>query len=126
RLWSGVAGDLAALAELDEAVLLSGLREQFLWQQVYVSAMEPGAEAGSGGRCSADGLSSCRQTDVGDILIAMSPFQPLPLYRREVSKRYRCHEMGTLPPRIFAVADWAYHAMLGCWGGRPQSQCIVI
>ncbi|NXS48529.1 MYO16 protein, partial [Balaeniceps rex] len=56
---SGAAGDLAALAELDEAARLSGLRERFLRQQVY--------------------------TDVGDILIAMNPFQPLPLYRREVS-----------------------------------------
>ncbi|NWH51775.1 MYO9A protein, partial [Fregata magnificens] len=65
-------------------------------------------------------------TDVGDILIAMNPFQPLPLYRREVSKQYRCHEMGTLPSRIFAVADWAYHTMLGRWGAGPQSQCIVI
>ncbi|NXV85827.1 MYO16 protein, partial [Calonectris borealis] len=57
----GAAGDLAALAQLDEAALLGGLRERFLRQQVY--------------------------TDVGDILIAMNPFQPLPLYGREVSPR---------------------------------------
>ncbi|NXQ94783.1 MYO9A protein, partial [Sagittarius serpentarius] len=65
-------------------------------------------------------------TDVGDILIAMNPFQPLPLYGREVSERYRCHEAGTLPPHIFAVASRAYHTMLGRRGSRPQSQCIVI
>lgn len=35
---AGAAGNLAALAELDEAVLLDGLRERFLRQQVYVSA----------------------------------------------------------------------------------------
>ncbi|XP_075582482.1 myosin-IIIb [Pelecanus crispus] len=97
---SGAAGDLAALAELDEAALLGGLRERFLRQQVY--------------------------TAVGDILIAMNPFQPLPLYGREVSERYRHHETGTLPPHIFAVASRAYHAMLGRRGGGPQSQCIVI
>ncbi|XP_072716646.1 unconventional myosin-Ia-like isoform X2 [Ciconia boyciana] len=79
RPQSGAAGDLAALAELDEATLLSGLPERFLRQQVY--------------------------TDVGDILIAMKPFQPLPLHRREVSEQYRFHEMGTLPPRIFTIAD---------------------
>ncbi|CAN0342036.1 unnamed protein product [Bubo scandiacus] len=95
-----VAGDLAALAELDEASLLGGLRERFLRQQIY--------------------------TGVGDILIAVNPFQPLPLYGREVSERYRCHETGALPPHIFAVASRAYHGMLGHRGGRPQSQCIVI
>lgn len=34
----GAAGDLAALAELDEAALLAGLRERFLQQHIYVSA----------------------------------------------------------------------------------------
>ncbi|NXA32296.1 MYO9A protein, partial [Eudromia elegans] len=94
------AGDLAALAELDEAALLGSLRERFLRQQVY--------------------------TDVGDILIAMNPFQCLPLYGREVSERYRRHERGTLPPHIFAVADRAYHAMLGRHAAEPRSQCVVI
>ncbi|OPJ75468.1 myosin-IIIb-like [Patagioenas fasciata monilis] len=34
---TGAAGDLAALAELDEAALLGGLRERFLRQLVYVA-----------------------------------------------------------------------------------------
>ncbi|XP_065716893.1 myosin-IIIb-like [Patagioenas fasciata] len=97
---TGAAGDLAALAELDEAALLGGLRERFLRQLVY--------------------------TDIGDILIAMNPFQPLPLYGREVAERYRHHQTGMLPPHIFAVASRAYHAMLGRRGGGPQNQCIVI
>ncbi|KQK82878.1 myosin-IIIb-like protein [Amazona aestiva] len=97
---AGFGGDLAALAELDEATLLGGLRERFVRQQVY--------------------------TDVGDILIAMNPFQPLPLYGREVSKQYLCHETSALPPHIFAVASRAYHAMLGHRGSGPRSQCIVI
>ncbi|XP_054033797.1 unconventional myosin-VIIa [Dryobates pubescens] len=97
---AGADGNLAVLANLDEAVLLDGLRERFLRQQVY--------------------------TDIGDILIAMNPFQPLPLYGREVSERYRQHERGTLPPHIFAVASRAYRAMLGHGGCGPRSQCIVI
>ncbi|XP_071586527.1 myosin-IIIb-like [Heliangelus exortis] len=97
---AGAAGDLAALAELDEAALLGGLRERFLRQQIY--------------------------TDVGDILIAMNPFQPLPLYGTEVSERYRHHERGQQPPHIFAVASRAYHAMLGYQSSDPKSQCIVI
>ncbi|NWS73864.1 MYO9 protein, partial [Crotophaga sulcirostris] len=65
-------------------------------------------------------------TDIGDILIAMNPFQPLPLYGREVSEKYRQLPVGMLPPHIFAVASRAYHAMLGSGGGVPRSQSIVI
>ncbi|NWU97730.1 MYO9A protein, partial [Upupa epops] len=97
---STAGDDLAALSELDEAAMLLGLRERFLRQQLY--------------------------TNVGDILIAMNPFQPLPLYGSEVSERYRHHDTGELPPHIFAVASRAYHAMLGRRCGRPQNQCIVI
>lgn len=113
----------------------------------------PGVGAGGGGGSSADGLSPLCQTDIGDILVAMNPFQPLPLYGREVSsrgprrpgraalspfptsppplppqvaERYRHHQTGMLPPHIFAVASRAYHAMLGRRGGGPQNQCIVI
>ncbi|XP_041884512.1 myosin-IIIb-like isoform X2 [Corvus kubaryi] len=93
-------GDLAALAELDEAALLAGLRERFLQQHIY--------------------------TDIGDILVAMNPFQPLPLYGREVSERYRRFQTDALPPHIFAVASRAYHAMLGRGGGGPRNQCILI
>ncbi|RLV98232.1 hypothetical protein DV515_00011044 [Chloebia gouldiae] len=96
----GAAGDLAALAELDEAALLAGLRERFLQQHIY--------------------------TDIGDILVAMNPFQPLPLYGREVSERYRRLQTDALPPHIFAVASRAYHAMLGRGGGGPRNQCILI
>ncbi|NXD82217.1 MYO16 protein, partial [Halcyon senegalensis] len=69
----GECGDLAALAELDEAVLLGWLRERFLRQQVY--------------------------TDIGDILVAMNPFQPLPLYRREVSLRGSRRPVPAAPHR---------------------------
>ncbi|XP_068857704.1 myosin-IIIb-like [Aphelocoma coerulescens] len=93
-------GDLAALAELDEAALLAGLRERFLQQHIY--------------------------TDIGDILVAMNPFQPLPLYGREVSERYRRLQTDALPPHIFAVASRAYHSMLGRGGGGPRNQCILI
>ncbi|NXJ78523.1 MYO9A protein, partial [Trogon melanurus] len=123
---SGPTGDLAALAELDEASLLGGLRERFLRQQVYVSAGGTGRGLAAEGALSPDRVSPHRQTSVGDILIAMNPFQPLPLYGREVCEQYLRQETGTLPPHIFAVASRAYHAMLGRGGGGPRSQCIVI
>ncbi|NWT44505.1 MYO16 protein, partial [Rissa tridactyla] len=68
-------GDLASLSELDEASLLGGLRERFLRQQVY--------------------------TDIGDILVAMNPFQPLPLYGREVSPRGPAPAGPRCPPHPF-------------------------
>ncbi|XP_055555748.1 unconventional myosin-VIIa-like [Falco cherrug] len=93
-------GNLAELPELDEVALLAGLQQRFLRQQIY--------------------------TDIGDILVAMNPFQPLSLYGREVSERYQNYGTGTLPPHIFAVASRAYHAMLGRGGGSPRGQSIVI
>uniref|UniRef100_A0A8D0G5S9 Myosin motor domain-containing protein n=1 Tax=Sphenodon punctatus TaxID=8508 RepID=A0A8D0G5S9_SPHPU len=94
------AGDLAALAELDEAGLLQRLNHRFLQQQIY--------------------------TYIGDILIAMNPFQSLPLYDKQVSAKYQSHARGTLPPHIFAIADRAYQAMLGQLGTSPHNQCVVI
>ncbi|NXR12547.1 MYO9A protein, partial [Semnornis frantzii] len=96
---AGADGNLAALSELDEAVLLDGLRERFLRQHVYVSA-------GGWGR--------------GQHSFTVS------FFLRQVSERYRHHEKGKLPPHIFAVASRAYHAMLGRGGGGTESQCIVI
>lgn len=103
---AGSAGNLAALSELDEASLLRGLRERFLRQQVYVSAA--GARGGVPGRRGAGltALPSRRQTDVGDILIALNPFQPLQLYGREVSGASRtgspfqgCLALRPFPPQ---------------------------
>lgn len=100
---AGSMGNLAALAELDEASLLQGLRERFLRQQVYVSAA--GGRGGGPGRRGAGhtALPSRRQTDVGDILIALNPFQPLQLYGREVSGAPRTGSPfhGWLAPRPF-------------------------
>ncbi|XP_065262660.1 unconventional myosin-IXb-like [Emys orbicularis] len=96
----GGADDLAALEELDEARLLQNLSSRFLQQRVY--------------------------TYIGDILIAVNPFQSLPLYEKPVSEKYQNHDKGTLPPHIFAIADRAYQAMLGHLATGPQNQCIVI
>ncbi|KYO42746.1 myosin-IIIb-like [Alligator mississippiensis] len=93
-------GDLAALAELDEARLLQSLTDRFLQQRIY--------------------------TYVGDILVAVNPFQRLPLYEKPIAEKYRSRAKGSLPPHIFAVADRAYQAMLGRLGMGPQNQCIVI
>lgn len=159
---AGAAGDLAALAELDEAALLGALRDRFLRQQIYVSA---GAGRGAWGSALPSRLSPHRSPspppdrrgghphrreplpapaalrERGECRARAAPSgareaagsgaaSPSPSSRAgpilQVSERYRCHEKGTLPPHIFAVADRAYQAMLGRRGARPQSQCIVI
>lgn len=92
--------DLAGLSELDESSLLESLSGRFTQNHIY--------------------------TYIGDILVAVNPFKQLPLYEKEVSERYKCHEKSSLPPHIFAVADRAYQSMLGRLGTGPKNQCIVI
>lgn len=166
---AGAAGDLAALAELDEAALLGALRDRFLRQQIYVSAGAGRGARGVGlgsplpalpssfsphrspspppdrrgghphrreplpapaalrerGECRARAAPSGAREAAGSGAASPSPSSRAgPIL--QVSERYRCHEKGTLPPHIFAVADRAYQAMLGRRGARPQSQCIVI
>ncbi|XP_076876747.1 myosin-IIIb [Brachyhypopomus gauderio] len=92
--------DLASLSDLDEKSLLESLTCRFNQNRIY--------------------------TYIGDILVAVNPFKYLPLYEKEVSEKYKCHEKNSLPPHIFAVADRAYQSMLGRLGTGPKNQCIVI
>ncbi|KAM4614897.1 myosin-IIIb [Polymixia lowei] len=92
--------DLTALSDLDEKSLLDSLSHRFKKDHIY--------------------------TYIGDILVAINPFKHLPLYEKEVSEIYKCHEKSSLPPHIFAVADRAYQFMLGRLATGPRNQCIVI
>ncbi|XP_053500993.1 myosin-IIIb isoform X1 [Ictalurus furcatus] len=95
-----VQEDLATLSDLDEKSLLESLTGRFSHSHIY--------------------------TYIGDILVAVNPFKQLPLYGKEVSEKYKCHEKRALPPHIFAVADRAYQSMLGRLATGPKNQCIVI
>ncbi|KAG7476572.1 hypothetical protein MATL_G00084410 [Megalops atlanticus] len=92
--------DLATLSDLDEKSLLESLDQRFKKDKIY--------------------------TYIGDILVAINPFKYLPLYEKEVSEKYKCHDKNSLPPHIFAVADRAYQSMLGRLATGPRNQCIVI
>ncbi|KAM7102078.1 unconventional myosin-IXa isoform 8-T11 [Ciconia maguari] len=88
--------DLCSLPDLNEKTLLENLRNRFKQEKIY--------------------------TYVGSILIVINPFKFLPIYNPKYVKMYDNHQLGTLEPHIYAVADVAYHAMLQ----RRKNQCIVI
>lgn len=88
--------DLASLDNITEDIVVEQLYRRFVQGQIY--------------------------TYIGDILIALNPFQDLGIYSEQESNNYRNQSRSDNPPHIFAVADAAYHALLH----HKQNQCIVI
>ncbi|POI30920.1 hypothetical protein CIB84_005329 [Bambusicola thoracicus] len=61
-------------------------------------------------------------TYIGEVVVAMNPYQPLELYGPSVVEQYRGRELYERPPHLFALADAAYKAMKR----RAKDTCIVI
>ncbi|XP_078537714.1 myosin-IIIb [Lissotriton helveticus] len=88
--------DLVNLEVLDEDTIIRQLQTRFSDLQMY--------------------------TYVGDILIALNPFQNLSIYSPQFSKLYHGVKRSSNPPHIFASADAAYQGMVTF----SKDQCIII
>nr|XP_033965593.1 unconventional myosin-X isoform X1 [Pseudochaenichthys georgianus] len=89
--------DMSTLAELHEAAIMHNLFLRYKRDDIY--------------------------TNIGSILAAVNPYKPISgLYDSTAVDQYSKHQMGELPPHIFAVANECYR----CLWKRHDSQCVLI
>ncbi len=95
--WIATESDnLTGLTELNEDTLLQSIRQRYLEDHIY--------------------------TNVGDILVAVNPFRPLPMYNSEWSQAYARPDVSSLSPHVFRVAARAFNAMVQ---GRRDQVCVI-
>ena len=87
--------DLASLPELNDDAVLAGIRARFAANKIY--------------------------TQINSLLIAMNPYQQLPIYTPGAMAEYKAATVGALPPHVYGTAAAAYTGLLAV-----RSQSIVI
>lgn len=88
--------DCVLLDPLSEDAILSNLRVRYARDHIY--------------------------TYIGNVLVSVNPFRPLPIYSPELARAYRTRGPFQLPPHIFAIAGCAYRWLRD----RSQDQCIIV
>lgn len=112
--------DMISLGDLHESGILRNLLIRYNDNVIYVSATSRATTVKWG--LSTFIFLSFIQTYTGSILVAVNPYQILPIYTLEQIKLYKDRKIGELPPHIFAIGDNAYNNMRR----YQQDQCIII
>ncbi|KAK2842399.1 hypothetical protein Q5P01_012599 [Channa striata] len=89
--------DLTALSYLNEPAVLHNLKVRFVDSKLIY-------------------------TYCGIILVAINPYESLPIYETEIINAYRGQNMGDMDPHIFAVAEEAYKQM----ARDERNQSIIV
>jgi myosin-3 len=93
---SGEVDDLSTLTALNEEILLSELRVRYQQNRIY--------------------------TFVGDILVAVNPYNRLPIYGEQQIAAYNKKKRGEMPPHVYTIADACYYNLFN----MRKNQCAVI
>ncbi|NXG88200.1 MYO1A protein, partial [Stercorarius parasiticus] len=93
---AAAVGDLVLLDPLTEELLLHTLQERFRRSDIY--------------------------TYIGNVVISVNPYRPLPIYTPEKVQEYHNCNFFAVKPHIYAIADDAYRSLRD----RDRDQCILI